>query len=285
MSVAIMVFINTIFGLLGLFIIGVSSYGLATMSQWGDFVSKEGLIMVLVLGLFTFLVSFCGCFGAVKGNKVALGIYMFVEFLVTALMSAGAAMVLAYGGQLLSKENNAGRSMSNVVLGAWETCCADNLAYRNIPMPAGGIAECKKQDLLHKRKLWQCYYPFCDSTNQNVKQYCAFVPKPKSIAREMCIAIDKWVFNSNEPHGNSKCWTNNAKPAKIVNGTAVTQGYWPNGAQNEWTGRVAKWLADNMHTFGIGLAVMSAMLLVVFVASAALCCTHSEKFDNVDATA
>jgi hypothetical protein len=261
-SIAFMVTINVVFGLLGLFIIGCASYGLATLSEWEDFVDKTGLIIALVMGVFTFLLSFLGCFGALKGKKWMLGLYMLVEFIICAIMGAGAGVVLVYGGQLLSVDFNSGRSMSNVVLRSWEQCCQTQVD--NLPTPS----LCSYTD---KRELWKCYFPKCDTNTEKHEKFCAYVEAPPTISKSVCLTIDAWIFDKDK-NGNV-AGTDNAWESKCL----------VDGSNAQWTGTVAKWMQSNIHTFGLGLTVMAVMLILLFTASAALCCTHQDKFDENDA--
>jgi len=71
-----LVAINSLLSLLGLGLVIASAYGLHEFEALEDMFSKQGLVMAIAGGAIMFLISFLGCYGAMKQNKCMLSIYL-----------------------------------------------------------------------------------------------------------------------------------------------------------------------------------------------------------------
>lgn len=284
-SVAIMVAINTIFALLGICITGISSYGLATLEQWKGLGLEQGAFIVgVIFGLAVFFISFMGCIGAIKQNKACLGIYMLFELIITVVLIAIAVGTLVYGGSISRANTIIGRTTSNMVLDVYHTCCTrpviglTELKYWNegtknqtaYPCAGGGckppicsVAYCSAKKL----KVNQCQFEYCSDDKGN-EDCCSSKATDKLLSAmdgsssPLCVTISAALFQSS---------------------TSVEKEACTNGA-DDYAAKLSKFLIDNIQMFGIAIAVIASILLLLFVSSVALCCTHKDKFD-VDATA
>jgi hypothetical protein len=290
MSQIFMIVINTIFGLLGICIIGLASYGLATFASWEDHISRTGLIIGVCFGVFTTLISFLGCFGAIKKNKVMLGIYMFFELIITVIMIIAAIVTLVWGGQIQRADTETGRDVSNVVTYAFMSCCFNRLGAdavldygpynttesRTPKMCASpeyiaahhNVTHAQDEQSLNEAKLLAgCYFPKCTSATSQTPNYCSRVGQVTiansptadeyGVPLEMCSGITTLVFDGSGAQEASSC----------------------RGGLPVWGGKVNQVLADNIYLIGVALAIVSTLLLLLFISSVALCMTHREKFD------
>lgn len=285
-SVAIMVAINTIFALLGICITGISSYGLATLEQWKGLGLEQGAFIVgVIFGLAVFFISFMGCIGAIKQNKACLGIYMLFELIITVVLIAIAVGALVYGGSINRANTLIGRTTSNMVLDVYHTCCTrpvigltklkygsetnekeyecDSSDPRGCKPPMCTVGYCSAQKL----QVNQCQFEYCADDKGN-EDCCSSQATDKLLtamdgsASPLCVTISAALFQSS---------------------TSVEKEACTNGA-DDYAAKLMKFLIDNIQMFGIAIAVIASILLLLFVSSVALCCTHKDKFDP-DATA
>jgi hypothetical protein len=281
-SVTLMVFINTIFALLGICVVGISSYGLATLEQWKEFIDQGGLVVGVIFGLVIFLISLMGCVGAIKQNKACLGIYMLFELIVTIVMIAAAAGALIYGGSVTRADTVVGRTVSNSVVQMYYECCTrpainmDSLTYHSESgntkdVKTGCITDkslcapptCKASYCAQDKSKYQvtrCMFPYCsDATGNN--DCCSQVDPAELIAKAsssspLCVSINQLIFKGSTSEEQKAC-------ADV----------------DIYGGRVMAFIRDNMQMFGIGCAVIASILLLLFVSSVALCCIHKDNFD------
>lgn len=89
---------NVVTLLLGLAVIGFSSYALVEFNDLSEYFSKLGLGITIGAGCVVALVSLAGCYGALKQNKCLLAVYtaaMVLTFLV--FLSAGIGVAVYKG--------------------------------------------------------------------------------------------------------------------------------------------------------------------------------------------
>jgi hypothetical protein len=269
MAITLMVLVNTIFALMGICIIGISSYGLATFEQWKDYMSgSTSLIVGVVFGIFVFLISLMGCVGAVKQNKGCLGIYLFFEFIICVVMIIASALVFTYGGGVKRGDTVVGRTVNNIVFESYKGCCGflTGVSQLNYNDGAGNVTTtaaipaCPANpptSTAASDSFLTCQYPYCDDVTKP-DDWCSTVRPGDNVfvTREYCNAITLTMFDT-----------------YLIETDKCEQGI------DQWGGEFVKFLADNMQMLGIGLAVCAGILTLLFVASIGLCCTHKDQFE------
>jgi hypothetical protein len=93
-----LIFLNSVFALLGLGGVAAAAYGMVKFSEFSDVISLGALGAVLGMGVVIFLFSIMGAVGACKKNKCMLGFYVvFVSIAVVAEIGAGAFVMTQAG--------------------------------------------------------------------------------------------------------------------------------------------------------------------------------------------
>jgi len=90
--------VNTVMMLMGILLMALGGYGMTTLSKYG--LPQTGVVMLLAMGAFTFVLAFLGCYGVWKRVKKALFLYIVLVFVVCLLEIIGGALVLSYVGEL-----------------------------------------------------------------------------------------------------------------------------------------------------------------------------------------
>ena len=253
-----------------------NSYGLATFEKWSQYTNQSAMGLGVGFGVIVAVVSFLGCFGAIKQNRACLGIYLFFEFVCFVVMCLAAGLVFGYGGQIKRGDTVTGRMISNMALQSYKECCRqlqqlkEDFKYGDSTAAAepysAPIPVCSYNGTMPTTygadSYLNCQFPRC-ADDASPTDDCAPVVSPNTPLvgqQEICTSIN-WIFSHQNLDEGAKCATS-----------------------DEWAGTLVQFLADKMNVIGIGLAVIAGMLGLLFVASVGLCCTHKDKFD-VDATA
>lgn len=90
--------VNVIMMLIGILLMALGGYGMTTLRKYG--LPQTGVLMLLAMGVFVFLLAFLGCYGVWKRVKKAIFLYIVLVFVVCLLEIVGGALVLSYVGEL-----------------------------------------------------------------------------------------------------------------------------------------------------------------------------------------
>lgn len=272
---ALLCVVNVITALFGLALLGAGSYGLATFEQWSQFISEEGLIVVVVFGVAVFFVSIAGCCGAIKQNKWLLAIYGIVMFLVAFLLLGGGIAVLMYGDNICSTCENklAAREISNIILKTYKSCCGANKGKApnadtvcEVNPAADGEAAIDQ--------LYKCAYPKFNDQHNDINPGCVkvFYDLDKiEIPTTLCKSIEVLVFNK-DPADLTEWSSDN----EICTQTTTRFMGSPEALYNS---KVAKFLEDNMKTIGTGLVALASFLVALMIMACGVCCHKRDDFD------
>ncbi|KAL4225545.1 hypothetical protein ACF0H5_016233 [Mactra antiquata] len=146
---ALLIVFNFIFWLSGAAILGVGiwmivdknigSYFEVLNLDTHDQFFKYAAYILIGLGVFVFLVGFCGCCGAIRGSKFLLGLYIFFLVLIFAGELCAGVLMIVYRVQIEDKIDDALESSikkeygeSVTITDAWDVvqvqldCCGGN---------------------------------------------------------------------------------------------------------------------------------------------------------------
>jgi hypothetical protein len=129
--------INVVFAVMGIVVLSMAAYGLAKFSDFEDLVSKGGLTLTLLVGVFILCLSGMGIFGAKKQNKVVLLVYTGLLGVLIILQLVGGALMAAWMGKISDvRESSLGEfgsdavdnamfHMDNLVNCTFNECCVE----------------------------------------------------------------------------------------------------------------------------------------------------------------
>ena len=132
------VFFNVLTGIIGLAIVGGSSYVWATYNKNGfdALLAMSTVYIGVAAGVGPFLFSFMGCYGAYANKKSLLFFYLFLLFVILALEIAVAVLFGIYSGQISENSKLSSNSavesantvfavtVNNGVVSTYTYCCS-----------------------------------------------------------------------------------------------------------------------------------------------------------------
>jgi len=145
-SKKILIGINVFFLIFGAIIIGLGAYTMA--GDTGIYYSKSLPTAIVVLGCFILVLSFFGCFGAMKENRVLLLIYAVILLILFLCLLIVACVILADKAKVDSFLGDTWSSASpqtKAQLQSDFTCCgfySYNDTFAVLPCPTGSTTGC-----------------------------------------------------------------------------------------------------------------------------------------------
>lgn len=245
---------------LGIYVL-VADYGVTklTIIFGADGLYKTGAILLIVLGSVTILISFCGCCGAWRENRVLLGLYFIIMLLLLIFYVAGTVVGFVFRDNItshLKREaensivNKYGNSVDREVTARWDAiqqglkCCG----------LTGGQNSSQSWAIYKNESQWFRTLDYEDK-DLGVKYVPASCCKP-DVNLEICVG--RSPANSTNPP---------ARGPPVAESMTFPDGLYTNGCYDQ----MENFLRDNAAIIGgIALAALCIMLLGV-IFSVALC--------------
>ena len=137
--------LNIVFGLLGLTLLGIGGYVMTEVKKYSG-VTEDSYdsipIFIICLGLFVFLISFFGCFGALKKNSCMTMTYSVVlGILVICQIGAGIAGFVLKDDLISSLETELKKTMPvRQQMKLWIICNFKQWAVEGVPKEFNDVA-------------------------------------------------------------------------------------------------------------------------------------------------
>ena len=277
---------------------------------------SDAMVVGIVFGVFVFLISFLGCCGALKQNRVFLGIYIVFEFIIfIAILTAG-IVALVYGGDMDDSKMTIGRMTSNFVVQTYYSCClsqgvrAYSLTYhpygsanqqnllatktsdiRTNCCPAGqkmgvqpdGTSGCVAGDPDPPNDCSPptCSKEYCDAGKEEWRSnQCMYPVCNDALPQDCCVKFDAAkMFAKATSNANTNGFCTLMFRYVFKGAQADVQQANSCADVEVYGAHVNKYVLSNIKFAGAGLCVIASILFLLFIASLALCFKKKDDFN------